>query len=242
MPQEKPAVGPVPGLRPGRGGLNSIAVITFVLIAVAQYLIFMYVPDDATLGLIQRIFYFHVASAWNALLAFSVVFAASILYLSKGERRYDALALSSAEIGVLFTTLVLITGPIWGKVSWNQWWTWDPRLTTTLILWFIYVAYLLIRLAADEPEKRARYAAVFGIIGFIDVPIVFFSIRWWRTIHPVVITWQGAAMEKSMLQTMIVSFIAFSFLFVYLLIHRLRIEAMQDEVAQLKERLQGSRG
>jgi heme exporter protein C len=225
-------------LATGRGGLGSLAIITFILIAVAQYMIFMYVPNDATLGLIQRIFYFHVASAWNALLAFTVVFGASLAYLAKGERRWDALALSAAEIGVLFTTLVLITGPIWGKVSWNQWWTWDPRLTTTLILWFIYLAYLLVRMAADEPEKRARFAAVFGIIGFVDVPIVFFSIRWWRTIHPIVISWQGAAMEPSMLRTMIVSFVAFSFLFLYLLVNRLRVEVMQDEVAQLKERLQ----
>lgn len=147
------------------------------------------------------------------------------------------LAASSAEIGVVYTTLVLLTGPIWGKAAWNAWWTWDPRLTTTLILWFIYLAYIVIRNTAEEDEKRARFAAVFGIIGFVDVPIVFMAIRWWRTIHPLVIESSGIGLAPKMVAALMVSLAAFTLLYVYYLLLRLDISKLKLELAQLKEGL-----
>lgn len=211
-----------------------LAWTAFITVAVATYLVFIYVPNEATMGPIQRLFYFHVATAWNAFLAFGVVFVASILYLRTSSRRWDTIALASAEIGVLFTTMVLITGPIWAKPVWLTWWTWDPRLTTSLILWFIYLGYLFIRNSV-EGERAARYAAVFGIIGFVDVPVVFMSIRWWRSIHPNVMKGGGLQLDPSMVLALVVSVVAFTILYFYFLSLRARNEALQDEVTALKE-------
>src|SRR5690606_1870764 len=150
-------------------------IITALLLFAGLYLALIYAPPERTMGEVQRIFYFHVASAWNAFLAFIVVAAASIAYLLTRQPRWDQLAHASAEVGVLFTTLTLMGGTLWMRPVWNTWWTWDPRLTTTLILWFIYVGYLLLRSLTEGSERRARLAAIYGIIGFIDVPIVYLS-------------------------------------------------------------------
>lgn len=215
--------------------------LTFAAILIALYLVFIYAPREKMMGEVQRIFYFHVASAWNAFLAFAVVFVCGILYLAKGNRKYDQVAYASAEIGVAFTTIVLLTGPIWARPIWQTWWTWDPRLTTTLILWFIYMAYLVLRASAEGSESQARMAAVFGIIGFIDVPIIWVSIRWWRSIHPTIIESKGGQasfnMEPQMLIALIASVFAFTFLYVYLLNQRLRVERLAEAVAELKESL-----
>ena len=148
------------------------------------YLIFMWAPTDAILGHVQRIFYFHVPIAWVAFLAFFVVFVSSIVFLWKRSPWWDALAHSAAEIGVVFATLILITGAIWAKPVWGVWWTWEPRLTTSLILWLVYVGYLMVRAYAPSRSQGATYAAVLGIVGFIDVPIVYFAVEWWRAVHP----------------------------------------------------------
>jgi heme exporter protein C len=210
--------------------------IMFVAVLVALYMTFLYAPTEREMGDVQRIFYFHVGAAWNGLLAFAVVFVASILYLNRRERKWDMIAQASAEIGVVFTTIVLVTGPIWARPIWGHWWTWDPRLTTTLVLWFIYVAYLVLRSAA-EGEKQAKFAAIFGIVGFVDVPIVWMSIRWWNSIHPKVISTGGMAMTPQMGQTMGMAVFAFTILYVYLLLHRLSIEEMAEEISLLKDRL-----
>jgi len=141
---------------------------TFLAVAAALYLIFMWVPNEKIQGPVSKIIYFHIASAWLAFFAFFIVMICSILYLKTKDLKWDIISYASAEIGILFTTIVLVTGPIWGRASWNAWWTWDHRLTTTLILWFIYIAYLMIRSAFNEEEKKARFSAVFGIIG-LDV-------------------------------------------------------------------------
>src|SRR4030042_5901728 len=141
--------------------------ISFLLMVAALYLVFIYVPTEATMGVVQRIFYFHVPVAWVAFLAFFVVFVGSILYLWKRESKWDILAYSSAEVGIVFTTLVLITGPLWAKPTWGVWWVWDARLTTTLVLWLIYLAYLMVRSFALEESQGARFAAVVGIVGLI---------------------------------------------------------------------------
>ena len=161
-----------------------LGLITALLILLGLYFALVYAPPERTMGDVQRIFYFHVASAWNAFFAFFVVAASSIGYLITRTPRWDHIAHASAEVGVLFTTLTLMGGTLWMRPIWNTWWTWDPRLTTTLILWFIYVGYLLLRSLTEGAERQARYAAIFGIIGFIDVPIVYLSAVWWRTIHP----------------------------------------------------------
>ncbi len=164
--------------------LKVLPWLCLISMIAALYAAFLYAPREKTMGDVQRIFYFHVGSWWIAFLAFGVVFGASIAYLATRKRLYDSLALSSAEIGVIFTSIGLITGPLWAKPAWGIYWTWDARLTTALVLWLIYVAYLMLRRYVPEEEKRANLAAVAGIIGFIDVPIVHFSIRWWRTQHP----------------------------------------------------------
>jgi heme exporter protein C len=190
------------------------------------------------MGDIQRIFYFHTPSAWIALgPSFTMVFIASIVYLIKKDLRWDRIAASSAEIGVMFTTITLITGPIWARPIWGAYWTWDPRLTTALVLWFIYVAYLMLRGATGSGHKRARLSAVFGIVGWIDVPIVFMSIRWWRTIHPDVITGEDSGLDPSMRLVLFFSLGAFTLLYAYLLTVRVRQENMAHRLERLRHRL-----
>ena len=209
-------------------------LLTYVLMLLALYTIFVYAPVEKTMGVIQKIFYIHVPSAFLAYLAFFITFIASIIYLYRKDPKWDTVAHCAVETGVIFCTIVLITGPIWAKPIWNVWWTWDPRLTTTLILWFTYVAYLMLRRSVKE-NRRANLAAVFGIIGFINVPITFFSIRLWRTIHPVVITSRGLNMSGPMKFSLIITFIAFCFLFFALLISRIRLERLKMNIEEIKE-------
>ncbi|MHB1132525.1 MAG: cytochrome c biogenesis protein CcsA [Chloroflexota bacterium] len=211
--------------------------LSFLGLLAGLYMAFVYAPTEATLGHSQRIFYFHLGSAVTAFLAFGVVFVASILYLVRRERRWDSLAVASAEIGIVFCSLVLLTGPLWAKPAWGTWWTWDPRLTTTMILWLIYVAYLMLRSAMEEPSRRALVSAVFGIVGFVDVPIVFMSIRWWRTIHPVIAEGGELNLTPPMVATLVVSIVAFLILFAYLLVERLRLQRTADELERLRAEL-----
>ncbi|MGE5507458.1 MAG: cytochrome c biogenesis protein [Chitinophagales bacterium] len=211
---------------------------TLLAVAASLYLSLVYAPEEVTMGPIQRIFYWHIGSAWvGLLLAFTVVFVASVAYLRTRNRRWDTLAYCSGEIGVLFTTIVLVTGPIWGKAAWNTYWTWDPRLTTTLVLWFIYIAYLVVRSSAEGNERKARLAAVFGIIGYVDVPLVFLSIRWWRTIHPVLITSKGMNMTGEMKVAMFGGMIAFTFLYLWYMQQRLQLERLRQGVSDLKDQI-----
>jgi heme exporter protein C len=203
-----------------------LELITFLMMFAALYAIFLYAPVEKTMGLVQKIFYIHVPAAFLAFLGFSITFIASILYLYKRDDKWDAAAFCSAEIGVIFCTIVLITGPIWAKPIWNVWWTWDPRLTTTLILWFIYVAYLMLRGVVRE-NQRANFSAVFGIIGFVNVPITFLAIRLWRSIHPVLITSRGINISTPMKHTLALTFLAFCLLFFALLKTRIKLEKMR---------------
>jgi heme exporter protein C len=198
------------------------------------YAIFFYAPIEKTMGIVQKIFYFHLPLAFLSFFAFFVVFIASIIYLYNRRPRWDVLAHSSAEVGVLFCSLVLITGPIWARPIWNVWWTWDPRLTTTLILWFMYVAYLMIRRLLPQGAQGSNVAAVFGIISFINVPITFFAIRMWRTIHPIVIDTRGVHISTPMLMTLLITMGAFCLLFFLLLRTRLRLENTVREYHELR--------
>ncbi len=213
--------------------------IAFVLIITAIYLIFQYSVIEKQMGAVQKIFYFHVGTAWNAALAFFVVFVCSILYLVTKKRIFDVYATVSAEIGVVFTTLVLLTGPIWAKSAWNKWWSWEPRLTSTLILWFIYLAYTMIRHMDGAWDKKARLCSIFGIIGFIDVPIVYFAVQWWNSkFHPVVLGSGGGGLKgQGMLLALIISVFAMSFFYLLVLQKGVRIEKASIELKHMKTKI-----
>ncbi len=205
----------------------------FALMVAALYMVFVYVPTEKSSGIVQRIFYFHVPVAWVSFLAFFVTFIASILYLWKRVTRWDAVASASAEIGVIFTTLVLVTGPIWAKPAWGIWWTWDARLTTSLVLWLIYIGYLLVRRLATDSARGARYSAVIGIVGFIDVPLVFIAVNLWRTQHPTTIIFEGG-LTTSMLLTLLVCLAAFTILYVLMVLQRAGLKELEAEIKHLK--------
>ena len=221
----------------GARAKTGLAILALTLLLAALVAAFVIAPTEREMGDVQRIFYFHVASAWTAFLAFFVVFLASIAYLRTKTPRWDIVAASAAEIGIVFTTLTLISGSVWARSAWGTWWTWEPRLTTTLMLWLIYVSYLILREMVEEPDRRAAFAAVFGIIGFVDVPIVFMSIRWWRTLHPQVVGSEGFDMEATMLPALFLSVIAFTVVFLHILILRAGLERSQHEIAELRRRV-----
>lgn len=221
--------------RPGKPDLvvQALGALTVLVLTIGLFMAFVYAPMDAVQGQAQRIFYVHVPMAWLAYLAFGVILVGSIGYLWKRDMRWDRLARSGAELGFLFTTLVLITGSLWGRPIWNTFWTWDARLTTTLILWFIYLGYFMVRSYAADAERGARYAAVLGIVGAVDVPIIHLSVRWWRTLHPepVVLDTGGPNLPNEMLWTLLVCFAGFTLMFVYLLVQKYRIEVVRDRLA-----------
>ena len=186
------------------------------------------VPPDRLQGEVQRLLYVHVPTAWLAMLAFFVVFLMSVLYLVQRKERWDRIAASSAELGVVFTALTLLLGSLWGKPTWGVWWTWDPRLTTTAILLVIYVGYLTVRGFAEDPERRARWAAVVGIVGFVDVPIVYLSVTWWRSLH------QPPSSPRSMagefLAVLALNLLAFTLLYADFMVRRVRLATLQDRL------------
>ena len=214
-----------------------LLLVTGLLMLADLYLIFMIAPTDAVMGDVQRVFYFHVPMAIMSFLAFFVVFVASVGYLVRRGRRWDSVAHASAEVGVLFVSLALITGIIWGRPVWNTWWTWEPRLTTTLILWLIYVSYLMIRSYAPSQDKAARYSAVVGIIGFVDVPIVYYSVVWWRSIHPSPVVGpfaESGALEPIMLMTLLFSLVTFMVLFALLVWERAALRDSEDKLREMR--------
>jgi heme exporter protein C len=217
-----------------RHALPTLAVA--LLIALAGYAIFFVAPEEATMGQIQRIFYFHVASAWTAFLCFAVTFTANIAYLTRRTAKWDWLGVSSAEVGLAFTTVVLITGPIWAKPVWGIWWTWDARLTSTFVLWLLYVGYLLLRTLIDDAGRRGVVTAAFGIFAFIDVPIVYMSIRWWRTQHPqpVIMGGEGAGLDPTMRGVLLFTWAVTLALGALLIARRYRLEALRHEAAELE--------
>ena len=215
-------------------GANVLHAGSAATIGVALFLVFLVAPQEAVMGDVQRLFYFHVPAAWVGYLALLAAFAASVLYLLRRERRWDHIALSSVEIGLVFITEGIVTGSIWAKATWGVWWTWEPRLTTSAVLWVIYASYITLRRAVEEPTRQARLAAVYSIIGFAAVPVNFMAIRWWRTAHPLVFDSGGSNLEPVMLATLIFCVVAFTFLYFSLLILRLRLQATSEQVAQLQ--------
>ncbi len=218
----------------GRVGDVALGILSAVAYLGALWMVFGYAPREATMGDVQRIFYFHVASAWVGFFGFFVTFAAGILYLIREERRWDIVALSSAEVGLAFITMTLLTGMLWARPVWGVYWTWEPRLTISAVQWLLYVAYVMLRGSVMSPEREARFAAVYGIVAFVTVPLSWFAIRWWRTIHPVVVTAEGMAMTPRMMHTLFVSLGAFTVVYVTLLLRRIRLERLRDRLADLR--------
>ena len=210
-----------------------LGVLLLLAMIAALYMAFIQAPRERSMGDLQRIFYFHVPSGMVGLTAFGINFFASLMYLIRKERRWDALALSAAEVGVVFLAIVLVTGPIWAKPVWFVWWTWSPRLTSSLVLWLLYVAYLLVRNYVPDPERRAMMSAVFGIVAFVDAPIVWFSIRWWRDIHPSPMLETGG-LSPSMRPALWTCAFAFMLLMVYLIRRRYYLETARQDVEWLE--------
>ena len=212
------------------GLANVMGIAALALLLIGSIVGLFVVPADSMQGDIQRLMYVHVPAAWLAFLSFFVVFLMSVLYLIQRDLRWDRVAQSSAEIGVVFTVLTLALGSMWGKPTWGVWWTWDPRLTTTAIMLAIYVGYLAIRSFAEDPDKRARWAAIVGIIGFANVPIVYLSVIWWRTLHQPPSSPRSVSPE--ILWTLMFNLAAFTLVYIYLMMRRIRLAKLEGELEQ----------
>jgi heme exporter protein C len=230
-------------MQPKPKALTYLDIFTAVLLLSSVGMVFFYAPMEAVMGNVQRVFYYHVATGWVGMLSFFAAAIAGIFYLRSKDRKWDVFAQAAVEIGIVFIFLNIVTGSIWARPIWNTWWTWDPRLTTATIMELIYFAYLMLRQGIEDPERRARFGAVYVILGFVSVPLTFFSARLFRTIHPVVIgTNQPGAegqfdMTPKMVQTFLFSLFTFTFIFIDLMWHRLRLGRFADQVEQLKLRL-----
>jgi heme exporter protein C len=215
-------------------GLLLAGASALVVIA-ALGMVFLYAPREVTMGDVQRIFYFHVASAWVGFFGFFVTFLAGIGYLVTGRRRWDIVGLSSVEAGLTFITMTVVTGALWAKPVWGTYWTWEPRLTISAVQLLIYVAYGMLRASIENSDQKARFAAVYGIVAFVTVPLSWFAIRWWRTIHPDILTGgEGMALTQQMIHTLLVAIVAFTTLYATLLRQRIRLERAKDALTRIR--------
>jgi heme exporter protein C len=216
---------------------NPATVIVAAMMIFAGYAALFIAPDEATMHAVQRIFYFHVPSWSASFTAFFISFVASIAFLASKREQFDWLAVSAAEVGVIACTIGLLTGPLWAKPVWGIWWTWDARLTTTFILWLLYISYLLLRGLIEEPGRRATLAAVFGVFAFLDVPLVYVSNRLWRTQHPppVIFGGSGSFLDPTMGKVLGFCIVSVLCLMLIILIDRYRLEALRHEVDELRQ-------
>ena len=216
-----------------------VPLLLFALVSAGLWGAFFEAPTEAQMGDVQRIFYFHAPAGITAFLAFMITGVVSALYLWKRTLFLDVLAHASAEAGLLFCTIVLVTGPMWAKPVWLVWWTWEGRLTTTLVLWLIYVAYILVRRYTEGRDQQARFAAVLGIVGALNVPIVYKSITWWRGLHPVVLTESGGGgLDPEMRAIFRLCILVYLCIYGCLLAVRVPLGQAEDELAGLRENLQ----
>ena len=229
------AAAPVPATGPVRRIAGDVLLVgSALLMALTLYMVYMWVPTEQNLGVSQRIFYFHVPLGWIGMVSIIVVAVASILHLFTGKQKWDDLAYSTAEIGIIFASLILITGAIWGKPVWGVWWTWDAKLTTTLVLWFIYVGYLMVRAYGPAGTQGKRFASVIALIGAIDAPIIYKATDWWRSAHPERNV--PSDLDDQMLLTLLVSVLAFTVLYVYLLMERYSLRRSESDLDELHQR------
>jgi heme exporter protein C len=213
---------------------DGLLILSAILMAVTLYMIFIWVPTEQNLGVSQRIFYFHVPLGWIGMVSIIVVAIASFMHLITGKQKWDSLAYATAELGVIFASLILVTGSIWGKPVWGVWWTWDAKLTTTLVLWFIYAGYLMIRAYGPSGTQGKRYASVIALIGAIDSPIIYKATDWWRTTHPERNT--PSDLDERMLLTLLVGVVTFTVLYIYLLIERYNLRKSESDLDDLHQR------
>jgi heme exporter protein C len=213
---------------------DGLLIVSATLMAVTLYMVFMWVPTEQNLGVSQRIFYFHVPLGWIGMVSIIVVAVASFMHLITGREKWDSLAYATAELGVIFATLILVTGAVWAKPVWGVWWTWDAKLTTTLVLWFIYVGYLMIRAYGPTGTQGKRYASVIALIGAVDAPIIYKATDWWRSAHPERNTPSDLASE--MLLTLLVAVVTFTVLYAYLLIERYNLRKSESDLDDLHQR------
>ena len=227
-------------------GLWSLTGFTALLFVVSLYTVFVYAPREVIMGDVQKVFYFHVAAGWVSALAFLVALIMGMLYLSTRDVKWDRVAVSSVEIGVVFTTMNVVSGSIWARPVWNTWWTWDPRLTTATMMWMLYIAYLMLRQGLENPERRRLFASIYSIVAFFSVPLTFLAIRIWRTIHPVVIGNNNPGAEgqfdmtSRMQHALFLSVLTFTLLYATLLWYRVLLERFSETVAEMKARLMDS--
>ncbi len=230
-------------MKPQPKSLTILTILSVVLFIGAVAMVFLYAPLEAVMNYVQKIFYFHISNAWVGMLGFIVAAVAGIIYLATNDLKWDIVGLSAVEISLVFFLIAIVSGSIWAKPTWGTYWTWDARLTTAAILEMIYLAYLLLRQGIEEQERRARFSAVYTLIGAISVPITFLSIRIWQTIHPAVIgigsssEQGGFGMTPPMLITMFFCLITFSVVFITLLWYRVRVGQLAEHVDQLKYKI-----
>ncbi len=219
-----------------RWGALVLALLGVGLTLLFHWQVFFWVPTEASMGVVQRIFYIHVPAAWVGFLAFGIVALCSAIYLWIGEERLDQAARSAAEGGLVFTTIVLTSGPLWGRIAWGTWWTWEPRLTLTLLLWFIYVGYFMVRNATENPERGKRFAAVVGIVGALNIPLIHVSVLWFRSLHPqpVVARVDGPTLHPDMLTVLLTALAAWILLFFALFLLRYGTARLEDRVEFLE--------
>ena len=211
--------------------LTLLDILCLILVPAALVLILFFTPTERVMGAVQKVFYFHVSAAWAGMLSFLAAAVGGGLYLASRKMKWDWLSLSAIEVGIVFGLVAILSGMIWAQPIWNTWWVWDPRLTTTAIMELIYLAYFILRSSLDTPESRARLGAVYAIVGAVTVPLTFFSIRLFRTIHPVVIATGGSSGAFNMTPRMLLAFFSSLFVFTLLLTdlvwHRYRLAKIQ---------------
>ena len=205
------------------------------MMAFTLYLVYFWAPTEQNLGVSQRIFYFHVPLGWIGMVSIIVVAVASILHLTTGRQKWDDLAYSTAELGVIYASLILVTGAIWGKPVWGVWWTWDPKLTTTLVLWFVYVGYLMVRAYGPAGGQGKRFASVIALIGAIDAPIIYKATDWWRSAHPD--NNIPSDLDGRMLLTLLVSVVTFTIIYLFMLMERYSLRKSESDLDELHQRL-----
>jgi len=220
--------------------LTILDIVSVIVLAVATYLALVYAPTEAVMGNVQRVFYFHIGTAWVGLLGFVLAAVAGIAYLITKNMLWDRFEVAAVEVSTVFFLITIMLGSIWARPAWNTWWTWDPRLTTAAVTELIYVAYFMLRQGLEDPERRARFGAVYTLLGGVSAPITFMVIRLFRTIHPVVIAGQNAdaqggfSMTPPMLTAFLFGLFAFTVIFIDLIWHRIRLGGLQEKVEELK--------
>jgi heme exporter protein C len=219
--------------------LTILDVVCIILLAISTYLALFFAPTELVMGQVQRVFYFHIGTAWVGLLGFILAALSGVVYLITKNMKWDRFEVAAVEVSTMFFFITIVLGSIWARPAWNTWWTWDPRLTTAAVTELIYIAYFMLRQGIEDPEKRARFGAVYTILGGVSAPITFMVIRLFRTIHPVIIGAANANQEKmSMTDDMKVAFFfalfAFTIIFIDLMWHRIRLGNLEEKVEQLK--------